>query len=98
MTGGLCMNDEAGTHYGAIVDQMTWGHRFINATFGPQAFDAASRPDLRLTVTLNPQALPNISWQIDPYGHSGGYSTLASGLIVTPNPNPRPYTLNPQET
>ena len=31
------MNDEATAHHGAIVDQMTWGHRFINATFGPAA-------------------------------------------------------------
>ena len=37
LTGGLCMNDEATAHHGAIVDQMTWGHRFINATFGPAA-------------------------------------------------------------
>ena len=37
LTGGLCMNDEAVSHHGAVVDQMTWGHRFINATFGPEA-------------------------------------------------------------
>lgn len=37
LTGGLCMNDEATTHFGAIIDQMTWGHRFLNATFGPDA-------------------------------------------------------------
>eukprot|EP00729_Bicosta_minor_P015233 gene15233-31385_t len=37
MTGGLCMNDEATPHHGAIIDQMTWGHRFINATFGDDA-------------------------------------------------------------
>ena len=24
MTGGLCMNDEATTHHGAIIDQMSW--------------------------------------------------------------------------
>ena len=37
LTGGLCMNDEAIAHQGAVVDQMTWGHRFINQTFGPHA-------------------------------------------------------------
>lgn len=37
MTGGLCMNDEATTHHGAIIDQMSWGMRFINTTFGPEA-------------------------------------------------------------
>ena len=61
LTGGLCMNDEAGTHVGAIVDQMTWGHSFLNDTFGPAA-------------------LPNISWQIDPYGHSAAYAALVQAM------------------
>ena len=61
LTGGLCMNDEAGTHVGAIVDQMTWGHRFLNDTFGPSA-------------------LPTVSWQIDPYGHSAAYADLVQAM------------------
>ncbi|XP_042526495.1 lysosomal alpha-mannosidase isoform X3 [Dipodomys spectabilis] len=32
--GGWVMNDEAATHYGAIVDQMTLGLRFLEDTFG----------------------------------------------------------------
>ena len=28
------MNDEASTHYSAIIDQMTIGLEFINETFG----------------------------------------------------------------
>ena len=28
------MNDEAATHYNAIVDQMTWGFKRLNDTFG----------------------------------------------------------------
>ncbi|XP_004635625.1 lysosomal alpha-mannosidase isoform X2 [Octodon degus] len=32
--GGWVMNDEAATHYGAIVDQMTLGLRFLENTFG----------------------------------------------------------------
>ena len=32
--GGWCMNDEASTHYNAIVDQMTLGLHFLNTTFG----------------------------------------------------------------
>lgn len=32
--GGWSMNDEAVTHYQSIVDQFTWGLRFLNDTFG----------------------------------------------------------------
>ncbi|MBZ3869075.1 Lysosomal alpha-mannosidase [Sciurus carolinensis] len=34
VNGGWVMNDEATTHYGAIVDQMTLGLRFLEDTFG----------------------------------------------------------------
>lgn len=32
--GGWVMNDEAATHYGAIIDQMTLGLRFLENMFG----------------------------------------------------------------
>nr|CAB3263606.1 lysosomal alpha-mannosidase-like [Phallusia mammillata] len=32
--GGWCMNDEASTHYNAIIDQMSLGMTFLNETFG----------------------------------------------------------------
>ena len=34
INGGWCMNDEAATHYNAIIDQMTWGFKRLNDTFG----------------------------------------------------------------
>eukprot|EP00039_Didymoeca_costata_P021082 m.343349 g.343349 ORF g.343349 m.343349 type:complete len:972 (+) comp22716_c0_seq1:109-3024(+) len=61
LTGGLCMNDEATTHQTAIIDQMTWGHRFLNNTFGADA-------------------LPTVGWQIDPFGHAAGYTTLTAEM------------------
>eukprot|EP00179_Madagascaria_erythrocladioides_P005108 CAMPEP_0198309554 /NCGR_PEP_ID=MMETSP1450-20131203/1914_1 /TAXON_ID=753684 ORGANISM="Madagascaria erythrocladiodes, Strain CCMP3234" /NCGR_SAMPLE_ID=MMETSP1450 /ASSEMBLY_ACC=CAM_ASM_001115 /LENGTH=981 /DNA_ID=CAMNT_0044012317 /DNA_START=93 /DNA_END=3038 /DNA_ORIENTATION=- len=33
INGGWCMNDEAGTHYEAVINQMTLGHRFLTETF-----------------------------------------------------------------
>ena len=37
VSGGWCMNDEATTHYSAIIDQMSLGHSFIEAEFGAHA-------------------------------------------------------------
>ncbi|XP_038060793.1 lysosomal alpha-mannosidase-like [Patiria miniata] len=34
VNGGWCMNDEASTHYNAIIDQMTVGLRFLKENFG----------------------------------------------------------------
>ncbi|XP_075559346.1 lysosomal alpha-mannosidase-like [Dermacentor variabilis] len=41
VNGGMVMNDEATTHYSDIVDQMTLGMRWINATFGACALPRA---------------------------------------------------------
>lgn len=37
INGGWCMNDEASTHYNAIIDQMTHGLNFIDENFGCSA-------------------------------------------------------------
>jgi hypothetical protein len=34
INGGWCMHDEAGTHYVAMIDQTTLGHRFLKQEFG----------------------------------------------------------------
>ena len=36
INGGWCMHDEAGTHYVDMIDQTTYGHRFIHEQFGVQ--------------------------------------------------------------
>ncbi|KAH7942927.1 hypothetical protein HPB52_002702 [Rhipicephalus sanguineus] len=41
VSGGMVMNDEASTHYSDILDQMTLGMRWINATFGACALPRA---------------------------------------------------------
>ncbi|XP_030753915.1 lysosomal alpha-mannosidase-like [Sitophilus oryzae] len=41
ISGGWSMNDEAATHYHSIIDQMTWGLRRLNDTFG-----ACGRPKI----------------------------------------------------
>ncbi|KAH7949527.1 hypothetical protein HPB49_011862 [Dermacentor silvarum] len=41
VSGGMVMNDEATTHYSDILDQMTLGMRWINATFGACALPRA---------------------------------------------------------
>jgi lysosomal alpha-mannosidase len=35
--GGWCMNDEAATHYNAIIDQHTVGFEYLRENFGPCA-------------------------------------------------------------
>ena len=34
INGGWCMNDEAAAHYNPVIDQMTYGLRFLKDTFG----------------------------------------------------------------
>ncbi|KAF9618957.1 hypothetical protein IFM89_002952 [Coptis chinensis] len=34
INGGMCMHDEAATHYIDMIDQTTLGHRFIKQEFG----------------------------------------------------------------
>jgi len=34
INGGWCMNDEATTHFTAVIDQMTLGHQFLQDEFG----------------------------------------------------------------
>ncbi|XP_072039219.1 lysosomal alpha-mannosidase-like [Amphiura filiformis] len=34
INGGWCSNDEGATHYSAIIDQMTIGHKFLEDNFG----------------------------------------------------------------
>jgi len=58
VNGGWVQHDEACPTWEAMVDQLTRGHRWLNATFGPAA-------------------LPTVSWQIDPFGHSATHAALA---------------------
>ncbi|CAG2107571.1 unnamed protein product [Medioppia subpectinata] len=43
INGGWCMNDEAAAHYQSIVDQMTWGHRRLQDTFGNRSIGVHKR-------------------------------------------------------
>merc|ERR1719201_785004 len=60
VNGGWCMHDEAATHYVAMIDQTTLGHRLLLEEFGPQG------------------GIPEVQWQLDPFGHSATNAALLS--------------------
>lgn len=75
--GAWSMNDEATTHYQSIIDQSTWGHRFLNDTFGE-----CGRPkgkSLRMIPIFYILSFVHVylvGWQIDPFGHSREQASL----------------------
>lgn len=89
--GGLCMNDEATTHYYSSIAQMTHGAQFIHSLFGP-----AARPRVgwhiggRLASTgdhqrappslTRPHARDASSCHADPFGHSSAIASLWSAI------------------
>ena len=79
------MNDEAATHYNDIVDQMTWGLRYVCYVYYIIAVVS------KLNIFIFPRFLndtfgecgrPRVAWQIDPFGHSREQANLLALMVL----------------
>lgn len=69
ISGGWSMNDEATTYYQTIIDQITWGLRFVNLVENNLTKNIFIKCR-RLNDTFGECGRPKVAWQIDPFGHS----------------------------
>lgn len=77
------MNDEAASHYHSIIDQFTWGFRWVKI-FLKAFVELVGRI---LEDTVGKCGRPKIGWQIDPFGHSKEHASILKqlgfeGLVV----------------
>ena len=74
------MNDEATTHYSAIIDNMSFGMKYLSDQFGNYVHFVQSSKWIRFKKFVGQCAHPRIAWQIDPFGHSKEQARIFSNM------------------
>lgn len=78
--GAWSMNDEAAVHYHSVIEQFTYGLRYLLMPKIDFFFNTNKKLFRKLNETFGPCARPRIGWQIDPFGHSSEMASIFANL------------------
>jgi len=76
ISGGWSMHDEAVTHYHSIIDQFSWGFKWIATNFYHKKFNLKRKFRILDDMFGTTCARPHIGWQVDPFGHARETASL----------------------